>query len=73
MKDNIRSFLKTNQGKVVGGAFGLLIAILIMTINIWRTLLLFLLIGLGVYLGSRIDRGKNFGEILDRLFQSRTK
>ena len=73
MKDNIRGFLKTNQGKVAGGVFGLLVAVLIMTINFWRTLLLFLLIGLGVYLGSRIDRGKNFNEFIDRLFQFKSK
>lgn len=73
MKDSIRSLLKTNQGKVAGGAFGLIVFVLIMAINFWRTLLLFLLIGLGVYLGSRIDRGKGFNEFIDRLFQFKSK
>lgn len=73
MNDWIRNFVKTNQGKVTGGAIGLFVAILILTINLWRTLLLFLLIGLGVYLGSHIDRGKNFNEFLGRLFQSKSR
>lgn len=73
MKDWIKSFVKTNQGKVIGGALGLFVAILVLTINFWRTLLLFLLIGAGVYLGSRIDCGKNFNEFIDRLFQSKSR
>ena len=73
MKDWIKSFVKTNQGKVIGGAIGLVVAVLILTINFWRTLVLFLLVGLGVYLGSHIDRGKNFNEFIDRLFQFKSR
>lgn len=73
MKDWVLEFVRTNRGKVAGGAIGLLIAILIFTINFWRTLLLFLLIGVGVYLGSHADGGGRLQEIVDRIFKGKTR
>lgn len=40
MKQHFLSFLEKNKHYVIGGTVGLIIAILMLTINFWRTILL---------------------------------
>lgn len=53
----LRDIYTQHKGMVWGAGLGLLLAILVMSINIWRTLLLIIFIGAGVLIGSRFDRG----------------
>ena len=71
--ERMKDWIKSHQGKVIGGVAGLLVAILILTINFWRTLLLFTLIGLGVYLGSYLDHGNQLRAFMEKIFKTKTR
>jgi uncharacterized membrane protein len=59
-------FYKRNRGLVIGMTIGLIIGVLILTINFWRTLLLAVCIGIGAILGKASIREKIY-RILDRI------
>ncbi len=65
MGEWLKKTVKANPAKTVGGAVGLVLAILILTINFWRTLLLLILIGTGIYIGHRVDSEKGFVRIIE--------
>jgi len=58
--------LKRNQGKIIGGIGGLVIALLL--IFAWPLVLIFVLVLLGISLGGIFDVVKKVGVFLDRLF-----
>ena len=47
----LRNQWEKRAGVLTGAGIGLLIGILMLTINFWRTLLLALLIGIGAFIG----------------------
>ena len=59
---------KLNFFKLLGGAIGLVIAILFLTLGFWRTILIILLVSAGAAAGSWLDRGQKLMDILDRFF-----
>ena len=59
MKEKILLLLQTRPWTIAGLGMGFLLALLLMIIGFWRTLLLALLCGAGVYLGSLKDRGRS--------------
>lgn len=65
MGEWLKKTVKANPAKTVGGVVGLVLAILILTINFWRTLLLLILIGIGIYIGHRVDSEKGFIRIIE--------
>ena len=62
-----QEFFRNNKGIVIGGLVGLLLAILIMTINFWRTLLLFVCIFLGAWIGSNKNVKEAILNFLDKI------
>jgi len=56
VKEWLQQFWQKYSGALVGAGFGLLAAVLMLTINFWRTLLLMLLIGGGALLGWWIHK-----------------
>ncbi len=67
MKKYLAEFFAENKYCVILVAVGIVIAILMLTINFWRTLLLCVLAGAGFLIGMLLDRGgvenvKNFFE-----------
>lgn len=65
------AFIKQHRWTVGLAAYGLLIAILMLTINFWRTLLILLFTGAGFLIGWLMDRGgaEAVKEFFQRLFK----
>jgi len=59
-------YLKRNKGLLIGITIGLIIGILILTINFWRTLLLAICVGLGALFGKASIRERLF-RLLDKI------
>ncbi len=55
MKERFLSFLEKNKFRLIGGAVGLVIAVLMLTINFWRTLLLCCLTAVGCLIGISFE------------------
>lgn len=55
--EELKLLFEKYKWRIIGVAFGLLVAILIFTINFWRTLLLFLIVGICFYVGRMLDNG----------------
>ncbi|GFP31354.1 hypothetical protein HKBW3S42_00729 [Candidatus Hakubella thermalkaliphila] len=64
----MRQLLAEHWGKVLGGLTGLFIGLSIITFGLWRSLLLFLFIALGVFLGKRYDRHEGLQKVRQRIW-----
>ncbi len=49
-------YFEKNRYPIIGGIVGALIALCIFTIGFWKMILLFLLIGLGIFVGLYLQR-----------------
>ena len=59
---------RTSAGLIIG----FIIGILMVTLNFWKTLVVLLFVILGFAIGKYLDTRKDWGEILDRLFTSKS-
>jgi len=50
-------FIRTHRWTILLAAVGLLLAILFLTIGFWKTLLLAVIVGLCLLIGTALDRG----------------
>lgn len=66
-REKLFEILIDNYGKIIGSIFGLIVAILFLTLGFFKTILLISLIGLGYYIGKKIDNRESIIEILDRI------
>ncbi|MEL7608511.1 MAG: DUF2273 domain-containing protein [Bacillota bacterium] len=57
MNEQWRAWLKTNKWKVLSVAAGIVLCILIFTINFWRTLLLCAIVAVCYLVGALLDQG----------------
>lgn len=71
MWERIWTYIKEHKWTFGLMAYGLVAAILMLTINFWRTLLLMLLTGIGFLFGYLLDKGgvEEVGVFLDRFFR----
>ena len=51
----MRDLIFKHKGAFIGGIIGLIIALLILIIGFWKAVLVFLLIGAGIFIGMVID------------------
>lgn len=51
----MKDILSQNKGPIIGGAIGLVVAILMLCIGFWKTLVIFFLIASGIIIGMVID------------------
>lgn len=56
-KEQIKGYLSSRRWTVVFIAAGIIIGILILTINFWRTLLIVFLVAISYFIGSLMDKG----------------
>lgn len=66
--NTMRRLLAEHWGKVLGGLIGFTIGILIITVGFWRSMLLFVCIALGVFLGKLYDRHDGLQAVLQRIW-----
>ena len=64
----IRQFLTEHWGKVLGGSIGLLIGLTMIIFGFWRSMLLFVCVALGIYLGKMFDRHEGLQNLLQRFW-----
>ncbi len=66
-KPELLSLLRRYFFAILGGVLGLIFAVLFLTIGFWRTLLILVLMGGGVFGGFILDRKESFVNFLDRI------
>lgn len=70
LKDYLLDIFNKNQGKIIGSAVGLLLAIIILIIGFFKTLLIVLFVLSGYYIGKKIDSKEDIIDILDKILPS---
>lgn len=70
LKEYLLNLFDKNQGKIIGSLLGLVIAVLILIIGFFRTLLIILFIFAGYYIGKKVDNKEDIIEFLDRILPS---
>jgi uncharacterized membrane protein len=63
-----RQFVAEHWGKIVGGLAGLIVGLVFIIFGFWRSLFIFLCVGLGVYLGMILDRNESLRGLLQRIW-----
>ncbi|MGI5839004.1 MAG: DUF2273 domain-containing protein [bacterium] len=64
----LREIVSSHRGKIIGIVLGLFVSILIITYGFFKAAFIILCVGLGYYLGKRLDNNKeDIAEILDRI------
>ena len=66
--EELKTLLKEYKWRVIGIASGIVLAILLFTIGLWRTLLLFALVAVCYVVGRHLDNGGK--EELDKAISS---
>lgn len=61
------NLLERYRYPIIGGIVGLIIAICIFTIGFWKMILLFLLIGLGIFVGLYLQRTNHWTTIKEKI------
>lgn len=67
IKERLLTFYFANKGGINGASIGATLAILIMVINIYRTIIIVIFASIGYYIGKRLSTDKDFiKKILDK-------
>lgn len=67
LKEFLINVFSKNQGKIIGSLIGLILAILILIIGFFRTLVIVIFVFTGYYIGKKIDNKEDLVEFLDRI------
>lgn len=70
LKEYLLNVFSKNQGKIIGSAIGLILAVLILMIGFFRTLVIVAFVSAGYYIGKMIDNKEDLVELLDRILPS---
>lgn len=66
--EKILIYYEEHRGAILGAAFGLILAILILILGIFKVLFIALFAGVGYYIGKRIHEDKDYiKNLLDRV------
>ena len=70
--DKLLAWIEGNPGRALGTGIGFLIGLSLITLGLWKTLILILATWLGYSIGrSSDDEGKGFRELLQDIFPGR--
>ncbi|MGI6328340.1 MAG: DUF2273 domain-containing protein [Dethiobacteria bacterium] len=64
-------FAKENPGKILGGAIGLLIAVIIVVFGFWRGIFIILCVLAGVLIGARVETNGGLRNLWDKFWFKR--
>ncbi len=67
MKDELKTLVTNNIGKVVGVGIGLVFGILYLIFGFWKTVFFMLIVGLGYFIGTRIDNNDGVRDLVDKI------
>lgn len=68
MPQDTKDYLVRNQGKIIGAILGLIFSILLLTIGVFKTIIIFVFTFAGYFLGCRIDQKGSLQGIINRFF-----
>ena len=71
--EELKALLKEYKWRVIGIVAGIILAILLFTIGLWRTLLLFALVAVCYIIGRHLDNGgkEELDKAIGRLFSKK--
>ncbi len=67
-KEDVLRLIRAHLYALVGGALGLIVAVLFLTLGFWRTVLIIVLVALGAGIGALADRGRRLWDVVARFF-----
>ena len=67
-KEDVLRLIRAHLYALVGGALGLIVAVLFLTLGFWRTALIVVLVALGAGIGALADRGRRLWDVVARFF-----
>ena len=67
-KEDVLRLIRAHLYALVGGALGLIVAVLFLTLGFWRTVLIVVLVALGAGIGALADRGRLLWDVVARFF-----
>lgn len=67
-KEDVLRLIRAHLYALVGGALGLIVAVLFLTLGFWRTVLIVVLVALGAEIGALADRGRRLWDVVARFF-----
>ena len=67
-KEDVLRLIRAHLYALVGGALGLIVAVLFLTLGFWRTVLIVVLVALGSGIGALADRGRRLWDVVARFF-----
>ncbi|MGI6453350.1 MAG: DUF2273 domain-containing protein [Syntrophomonadaceae bacterium] len=65
----LASLLNEHRNKTIGVLLGLVASILFITIGFWKVLFIIVFIGIGFFIGKRLDDNKSLDNWLDNIFK----
>lgn len=71
MEKFLLSLISEHRGKTIGVLIGLLASILFISYGFWKALFILVCIGLGYFIGRKIDENKNFDLWLKQIFKDK--
>jgi len=71
--ESLISFIKNHRGKVVGITLGVVFGALVWHIGFWFSVFLVLCATVGLYFGSKHDKGEKLAAFFDNIMTKRTK
>ncbi len=60
-------WLENNTGKALGLLAGLILGIVYLIFGFFDTLVFFLIVSAGLYVGNKLDKKEDLAEVLDRI------
>ncbi len=63
----LKKLLETSRWRIVGASVGLFVGILFILLGFFRAVFLLFCIGLGFYIGNKMDEGEDLVDLLDNL------
>ena len=67
-KEDVLRLIRAHLYALVGGALGLIVAVLFLTLGFWRTVLIVVLVALGAGIGALADRGLRLWDVVALFF-----
>lgn len=67
-KEDVLRLIRAHLYALMGGALGLIVAVLFLTLGFWRTVLIVVLVALGAGIGALADRGRRLWDVVARFF-----
>ncbi|OEF98441.1 DUF2273 domain-containing protein [Desulfuribacillus alkaliarsenatis] len=66
MKEEVKDFLSTNLGKVIGLTIGVVLGIIYLFFGFFKMIVFIALAAIGYFIGTKIDRNEDIRDLIER-------